>query len=162
MNTIRDILVAIASIALIIYVSDAMATKYKTNENMISCSYDSVQELLIDVVSSDVKESIEKQGFIFKANVIKENTTTEDRKMTIGNKAIYTCNTSIEILIKADPNNTANVSLIKSISNNTDTFKTTFDRDYTVKENDSGTTYWVQANKISEYEISNLMKKSKE
>ena len=86
MDMIRNMLITIASIAIIIYVSDAMATKYKTDENMVSCSNNDVQDLLIDVVSKDAKESIEKQGFIFKANVIKENTTTEDRKMTIGNK----------------------------------------------------------------------------
>lgn len=159
MDMIRNMLITIASIAIIIYVSDAMATKYKTDENMVSCSNNDVQDLLIDVVSKDAKESIEKQGFIFKANVIKENTTTEDRKMTIGNKAIYTCNTTIEIFIKAEPNNATNVSFIRSIANkDNDTFRVAYDRDYTVKENDSGTNYWVQASKISEYQISNSMK----
>ena len=160
MKMIRDVLVILASLALVIFVSDEMATKYKTDDNMISCSYDPVQELFIEVATDDVKESIEKQGFIFSANVIKENTITEDKKMTIGNKAIYTCNTTIEVLIKADPNNETNTSFIKAIANKgNDTFSTTFDRDYTVKENDSGTNYWVESKKITEYEISSLMKK---
>lgn len=159
MKTIRDILVIIASIALIIYVSDIMGTKYNTDENMISCSNDDVQDLFIEVATDNVKESIEKQGFIFNANVIKENTTTEDKKITTGNKAIYKCNTTIEILIKADPNNETNTTFIKSIANKgTDTFSATFDRDYTVKENDLGTTFWVETNKFFEFEISNLMK----
>lgn len=160
MKMIRDILVILASLALVIFVSDEMATKYKTDKNMISCSYDPVQDLLISVATKDVKNSIEKQGFIFSAKVIKENTTTEDRKMTIGNKAIYTCNTTIEVIIKANPNNETNVLYIKSLANKgDDTFRATYDRDYTVKENDSGTNYWVQSKKIAEYEISNLMKK---
>ena len=159
MKMIRDILVILASLALVIFVSDEMATKYKTDDNMISCSYDPVQDLLISVATKEVKNSVEKQGFIFSANVIKENTITEDRKMTIGNKAIYTCNTTIEVLIKANPSNEANVLYIKSLANKgDDTFSATFDRDYTVKENDSGTSYWVQANKITEYEITKLMK----
>lgn len=159
MKMIRDVLVILASLALVIFVSDEMATKYKTDDNMISCSYDPVQDLLISVATKEVKNSVEKQGFTFSANVIKENTTTEDRKMTIGNKAIYTCNTTIEVLIKANPSNEANVLYIKSLANKgDDTFSATFDRDYTVKENDSGTSYWVQANKITEYEITKLMK----
>ena len=159
MKMIRDVLVILASLALVIFVSDEVATKYNTDENNISCSYDPVQDLLIQVATDDVKESIEKQGFIFSANVIKENTITEDKKMTIGNKAIYTCNTTIEVLIKANPSNEANVLYIKSLANKgDDTFSATFDRDYTVKENDSGTSYWVQANKITEYEITKLMK----
>ena len=159
MKMIRDVLVILASLALVIFVSDEMATKYKTDDNMISCSYDPVQDLLISVATKEVKNSVEKQGFTFNANVIKENTITEDRKMTIGNKAIYTCNTTIEVLIKANPSNEANVLYIKSLANKgDDTFSATFDRDYTVKENDSGTSYWVQANKITEYEITKLMK----
>ena len=159
MKMIRDVLVILASLALVIFVSDEMATKYKTDDNMISCSYDPVQDLLISVATKEVKNSVEKQGFTFSANVIKENTITEDRKMTIGNKAIYTCNTTIEVLIKANPSNEANVLYIKSLPNKgDDTFSATFDRDYTVKENDSGTSYWVQANKITEYEITKLMK----
>ena len=159
MKMIRDILVIITSLALILFVSDSMATKYKADDNMISCSYENVDSLLIDVVSKEVKESIEKQGFIFNANVIKEDTITTDRKMTIGNKAIYTCNSTIEVLIKAAANNEDNVLFIKAIANSgTDTFKTTFTKDYTVKENDLGTMFWVEANKILEYEISNLMK----
>ena len=101
MKMIRDVLVILASLALVIFVSDEMATKYKTDDNMISCSYDPVQDLLISVATKEVKNSVEKQGF---------------------------------------------------------TFSATFDRDYTVKENDSGTNYWVQANKITEYEITKLMK----
>ena len=74
MKMIRDVLLILASLALVIFVSDEMATKYNTDENNISCSYDPVQDLLIQVATDDVKESIEKQGFIFSANVIKENT----------------------------------------------------------------------------------------
>lgn len=160
MRTIRDVLLIIASLTLIIYVSDIMAIKYKTDENMISCSNDDVQDLFIKVATDNVKKSIEEQGFIFNANVIKENTITEDRKITIGNKAIYKCNSTIEILIKANSNNEINTSFIKSIANKgTDTFSATFDRDYTVKENDLGTTFWVNTNKFFEFEISNLMKK---
>lgn len=59
--------------------------------------------------------------------------------------------------------NTQNVECPKTIkptaNKGTDTFSATFDRDYTVKENDLGTTFWVETNKFFEFEISNLMKK---
>lgn len=159
MRMIRDVLTILASLALIVYVCDGMATKYKTDENMISCSYDPVKELFINVTTKELKKSIEKQGFVLDAKVITENITTEERKMTIGNKAKYACNGTVEISIKANPNNDNNVQFIKKIANKgSDTFSTSFDRDYTVTENDLGTTFWIKANKISEYEISNLLK----
>lgn len=157
MNTIKNILVIIASIAVIVYISDTMATKYKTDENMISCSYAPVEELLIDVALGDAKESLMNNGFIVNAQVNKDNTITKDRKMTIGNKAIYKCFTTIEVQVQADPNNSNNLKLIESIANkNSDTFVTTFDREFTVEENDMGTSYWVSVKRIMDYEIQNL------
>lgn len=157
MNTIKNILVIIASIAVIVYISDTMATKYKTDETMISCTYPDVEELLIDVALDDAKEYLKEDGFIVNAEVVRENTITKDRKMTIGNKAIYTCSTTIEVQVQADPNNDVNVRLIESIvNNNSNTFVTTFDREYTVEENDIGTSYWVSVKKIMAYEIKNL------
>lgn len=77
--------------------------------------------------------------------------------MTIGNKAIYKCFTTIEVQVQADPNNSNNLKLIESIANkNSDTFVTTFDREFTVEENDMGTSYWVSVKRIMDYEIQNL------
>lgn len=43
MKMIRDILVILASLALIIFVSENLATKYKTDPYEISCINDSVE-----------------------------------------------------------------------------------------------------------------------
>jgi len=153
MNTLRDILIIIASIAIVIYVSDKMADKYYQDEYSISCINDDVEKTLINVTTSDLKESLNSQGYILKTSVIKEDTTTEDRKFTVGDKSKYSCNTSIQLELTAKPNNQDSINYIKSIANDRDSFITTFNRDYTVVENDLGTQYWVESKKIMEYQL---------
>lgn len=158
MRMIRDILVIISALALIIYVSDKMAEKYNTDDTQLTCLDDDVQNLLLDVTTKDLIKSVNEQGYILNSSILKENTVTKERKQTIGNKAILTCSTSIKLSLKADPNYSSNVDFIKSVANeNGDTFVTSFDKDYTVQENDMGTYYWVHAKEVYEFELKNRL-----
>jgi len=160
MYSLKNILVIISSIAIILFVGDSFATKYNTDASGLSCINSDVEKVLLNVVSNDLQGELAKRGYVLSVNVIKENTSTEDRKFTIGNKSKYTCNTTIDLKLKADPNNIKAVKYITDVSKSKGFVSVTIDRDFSITENDLGTQYWVRSLKITEGELISLIKQN--
>ena len=158
MNKLKDILVIIASLGVIVFISDSFSTKYNTDTMGLSCTNNSVEETLLEVTTSKLEKSFLKEGYILSSSVIKDNTSTEERKLTIGDKSKFTCNTTISFQLKADSKNAQAVNYINKTSNNTGILSATLDRDFTITENDLGTQYWVQAMAVTAPEINILFK----
>ena len=153
MNQMKEMLIIAASIAVIIFVVDQMSTKYNTDAMELSCTNTDVENTLLEVVTDEVKEKLLKDGFILSTSVLRENTSTEKREFTIGGKSKYQCNTSVQLVLSASPNNTESQNIIKNITKGKNSFETTIDRDYSITENDLGTQYWIRALKITESDI---------
>ncbi len=148
MNQVRDVLIILASLAMIIFVSDQLATKYNTDNSGMTCINSEVEKTLLEVTTGDLTKELADEGFILETNVLRENTSTEKRDFTVKGKSKYNCNTSIQLNVSANPNNKQSVKIIEKIAKDKKTFTTTIDRDYTVTENDLGTQYWVKSSKI--------------
>lgn len=157
MNTIKNIVILIAGVLIVFFITDSFATKYNTNSMGLSCINDDVANTLLEVTTKDLKDQLFTQGFILSSKVIKENTATESKQNTINAKAKYTCNTSIKLTLEADLKNRKAVEYIKSISNNGKSFSNNIDRKYTITENDLGTLYWVNSIKITTEDLNSLI-----
>ena len=153
MNQMRDMLIIVASVAVVIFVADQMSTKYNTDSMELSCINNNVENTLLEVTTEELKGKLKEEGFTLNTSIIRENTSTEKREFTIGGKSKYQCNTSIQLNLSAVAGNEKNKKIIENIAKGKDTFTTTIDRDYSITENDLGTQYWVRALKILESDL---------
>ena len=158
MNQMRDMLIIIASVAVVIFVVDQISTKYNTDSMELSCINNDVENTLLEVSTEELKSNLKEQGFVLNTSVLRENTSTEKREFTIGGKSKYQCNTSIQLDLSAVLDNEENKKIIEKIANGKDKFTTTIDRDYSITENDLGTKYWVRALKIAESDLTSKFK----
>ena len=154
MKEINSLLVMAASVAILLVSADYFATKYNTNPLNISCTNDDIEKTLLEVTTDDLKAELLKDGFNLKANVLKENTSTESRMFTVKGKSKYTCNTSIKLTLTARLGNQEASDTIANLSDGKETYTTIIDRDYSITENDLGTQYWVRSLKITQGELS--------
>ncbi|PLW79532.1 hypothetical protein C0585_07280 [Candidatus Woesearchaeota archaeon] len=126
-----------------------MSSKYNIDTMELSCINSDVENTLLEVATGDLKEELLKQGFILNTSVLRENTSTEKREFTVNGKSKYTCNTTIQLDLSAVSNNKDSIKYIENIAKDKKTFIATFERDYTITENDLGTHYWVYSLKIT-------------
>ncbi len=159
MNT-RDILIIIASIAVIIFISDSLNTKYNMSDKTVVCISPEVEESLLNLITPDVNNELKTEGFYIETKVIRENTSTELVIPTVNGQSKYSCNTSIDITFKALPDNNKSQEIISKFIQKQTNF--TIDLDYTVTPNDLGTQFWVKSRKIVQSDITNNFKKYEE
>ncbi|QNM91962.1 hypothetical protein [Aliarcobacter cryaerophilus] len=159
MNT-RDILIIIASIAVIIFISDSLNTKYNMSDKTVVCISPEVEESLLNLITPDVNNELKTEGFYIDTKVLRENTSTELVIPTVNGQSKYSCNTSIAITLKALPDNNKSQEIISKFIQKQTNF--TIDLDYTVTPNDLGTQFWVKSRKIVQSDITNNFKKYEE
>ena len=159
MNT-RDILIIIASIAVIIFISDSLNTKYNMSDKTVVCISPEVEESLLNLITPDVNNELKTEGFYIETKVIRENTSTELVIPTVNGQSKYSCNTSIDITFKALPDNNKSQEIISKFIQKQTNF--TIDLDYTVTPNDLGTQFWVKSRKIIMSDIKNNIEKYKD
>lgn len=159
MNT-RDILIIIASIAVIIFISDSLNTKYNMSDKTVVCISPEVEESLLNLITPDVNNVLKTEGFYIDTKVLRENTSTELVIPTVNGQSKYSCNTSIAITLKALPDNNKSQEIISKFIQKQTNF--TIDLDYTVTPNDLGTQFWVKSRKIVQSDITNNFKKYEE
>ena len=156
----KDTLVVIASVAVIAFVGDALNTKYNMGDKTVICTSPEVEKSLLKIVTPEVNDELKKQGFTIDTSVLRENTSTELATPTVNGQSKYSCNTSIEIKLKALPDNKKAQETIANFTNNQINF--TKDFDYTVTPNDLGTQFWVKSSKIVMSDIKNNIEKYKD
>lgn len=156
----KDTLVVIASVAVIAFVGDALNTKYNMGDKTVICTSPEVEKSLLKIVTPEVNDELKKQGFTIDTSVLRENTSTELATPTVNGQSKYSCNTSIEIKLKALPDNKKAQETIANFTDNQINF--TKDFDYTVTPNDLGTQFWVKSSKIIMSDIKNNIEKYKD
>ncbi len=154
----RDIIVIVASLCISVFVINSFvkANELKEKEekeklNAANCTNPSVESLLLKVTTADLVKDLKSKDIILVPSVVRENTSTEEKKPTIDNKAKYTCSTSISI--KVSPSDTdIGRSNFKILTQGTELFNNTYTKEYnrtfTVLENDLGTTFSLSSEKI--------------
>lgn len=159
LKNIKDTLIIIASISVIVFISDALNTKYNMGDKTVTCTSPDVEESLLEIITPDVNDELKKRGFIIDTKVLRENTSTEMATPTVNGQSKYSCNTSIDIKLKALPDNQKAQESIAKLTSKQINF--TKDFDYTVTPNDLGTQFWVKSSKIIISDINNNIEKHK-
>ncbi len=153
MNMFRESLIITACIAIVVFVGDELSSKYNTDAISLSCINDGVEKSLLSVTTDDLRTELSDKGYILEAAILRENTTTEDRKFTVSGKSVFQCNTSLELTLKAKADNKEGLELIQRVSKGKSAFIVSVDRDYKAVENDLGTQFWVYAMPILESDV---------
>lgn len=154
----KDTLVVIASIAVIAFVGDALTSKYNMSDSTVTCTSPEVERSLLDIITPDVNEELQKEGFQIRTSVLRENTSTELATPTVNGKSKYSCNTSVQISLYALANNKQAQKTFDGFNDQQKYF--TKDFDYTVTPNDMGTQFWVRALKITPFDITDNIRKN--
>ena len=155
----KDILIIIACLMVVVFIVDALNTKYNIDDKAFICTSPEVEKSLLEIVTLEINDELRKKGFLIETSVIRENTSTELATPTVNGQSKYSCNTSIDIKLKSLPDNKKAQDSIAKLTSKQINF--TKDLDYTVTPNDLGTQFWVESSKIIMSDITNNIEKYK-